>query len=43
MLFFVLFLTTVVGVNWAFCRSLFQETDSLSDRPKLPTHDASSL
>jgi len=43
MLSFVLFLTTIVGVNWAFCRSLFQETDSLNPLPKLPSHDNPSL
>jgi hypothetical protein len=46
MLSLILFLTTVVGVNWAFYRSLFGEADflpeSLNTRTKISTHDASS-
>jgi hypothetical protein len=45
MLIVILFLSTVVGVNWFFCYSLFQETvsllDSTSDRTKISTHNLS--
>jgi hypothetical protein len=45
MLSLILFLSTFVGVNWVFYRSLFRYDaflpDSLGDRMNTPTRDAS--
>jgi hypothetical protein len=43
----VLFLSTFVGVNWLFCRSIFLGDDSnndlLGDRDERATHDGSQV
>jgi hypothetical protein len=43
----VLFLSTFVGVNWLFCRSMFLGDESinnpLGDRPEHATHDGSQV